>query len=133
MVLVPIFMTLFASWMLWGWCVGESRNLQWLRRWCAPPFVITVALISAGAGAVTTRVITRQTARQDVSALLTAIESRLHAGQPQVVLDQLKQLDRTEDPFADEFDVLQYITDMTDVLNGNPPQVAEVPADLPFH
>jgi hypothetical protein len=116
MVLIPIFMILFAGWMLWGWCVGEARNIRWLIRWCAPTFVILVAIISAGAAAGVSRALTKQAARRDISRLLDAIDSQLAAGNLQHVQRQLDKRDPGDDPDADAFDLLEHLAEMSDQI-----------------
>lgn len=124
MILIPIFLVLFACWMLWGWTVGESKNIKWLRHWCAPIFVMTVMLISAGAGAFITRGLVRNRAREDVANLLTAIEQKIRLGQGQDVVAEIQATDRTDDPDRDAFDLLDHVNLMNQ--NLSPPVVEQI-------
>lgn len=126
MILIPVFLLLFACWMLWGWMVGESKNIKWLRHWCAPIFVVTVILISAGAGAVVARRLTEAKVRTDVTKLLQTIEHKLTAGQGQDVMLEIRATDRSDDPDRDAFDLLDHIAVMHDNLSPSAQDIAEV-------
>ncbi len=125
MILIPIFLILFACWMLWGWTVGESKDIRWLRHWCAPIFVVTAMLISAGAGAVVTRGIVRNRVRDDVTQLLATIEQKILTGQSRKVVSEIQATDRSEDPDRDAFDLLDHITVMQENLSPSREEVAE--------
>ena len=131
MILIPIFLVLFACWMLWGWTVGESKNIKWLRRWCAPIFVVTVMLISAGAGAFITKGIVRRNVREDVAQLLATIEHEIKMGRGNEVVSEIQATDRSEDPDRDAFDLLDHIVVMQKNLTPEPENedVAELPGN----
>ncbi len=133
MILVPIFFMLFASWMLWGWTVGESKNIKWLRRWCAPVFVVTVVIMSAGAGAYIGRAVTRNAMRENIINLLATIELRIRTGGADKVIAELQTLDHSGDPDADAFDALDDVAQMADNLSIKPQDVAEGPRRLEMH
>jgi hypothetical protein len=133
MILIPIFLALFAGWMLWGWTVGESTNVKWLRRCCAPIFVVTVMLISAGAGAYITRAVIRNSVREDIANLLKTIEMRLQTGSADKVIAEIQALNHSDDPDADAFDVLDDVTQMTENLTIETQDVAEGPRQLEMH
>ncbi|MCA9051312.1 MAG: hypothetical protein KDA89_21390 [Planctomycetaceae bacterium] len=111
-ILLPLFFLLFTCWMLWGWTVGESKNLKWLRRWCAPTFVVCAMICAAGAGAGVTQVVVRQQLRHDVTELLETIELRIRTGSAGIVAAELRTIDHSEDPDADAFDVLDHLAVM---------------------
>ncbi len=133
MILVPIFFVLFSSWMLWGWTVGESKNIKWLRRSCAPVFVVTVAIMSAGAGAYIARAVTRNAMREDITNLLTTIELRIRTGGTDKVIAELQALDHSDDPDADAFDALDDVAQMAENLSIKPLDVAEGPRPLKMY
>ena len=133
MILIPIFLALFAGWMLWGWTVGESRNVKWLRCCCAPVFVVTVMLISAGAGAYITRAVIRNSVREDVANLLKTIEMKLQSGGADEVITEIQALNHSDDPDADAFDVLDDVAQMTENLTMEAQNVAEGPRPLEMH
>ncbi|HIE98977.1 MAG TPA: hypothetical protein EYG03_06195 [Planctomycetes bacterium] len=133
MILVPIFIVLFSSWMLWGWTVGESKNIKWLRRSCAPVFVVTVAIMSAGAGAYIARTVTRNAMREDITNLLTTIELRIRTGGTDKVIAELQALDHSDDPDADAFDALDDVAQMAENLSIKPLDVAEGPRPLKMY
>lgn len=127
MILIPLFLVLFACWMLWGWTVGESKDIKWLRRWCAPIFVVTVILISAGAGAVVTQVLVRQNVRHEVAELLEAIDRKISTGDAGEVVSEIRATDRHDDPDRDAFDLLDHLPVMHQNLSAPTEVVAERP------
>lgn len=113
--------------MLWGWVVGETKNIKWLRVWCGPIFVITAMLISAGTGAVATRIIFKRETRRNVSELLFSIEANILHGEQDRVLSEIRATDYTGHPDADDFDLLKHLPIMTDHLASKKTSVAERP------
>ena len=81
-------------------------------------------LISAGTGAVATRIILKRELRQNVSDLLTAIESQIAAGGAQQVLSEIRATDHTGDPDANDFDLLKHLPTMKDNLTAKQSSVA---------
>ncbi|MEQ9409423.1 MAG: hypothetical protein RIK87_16925 [Fuerstiella sp.] len=125
MILIPIFLMLFAGWMLWGWTVGESKNIKWLRQWCAPAFVVTAVLIAGGAGAGISRAVTRQQVLNDVTQLLENIELRIRTGGADLVLSEIEATDHSDDPDRDAFDLLKHLAVMNEHLAPKPEEVAQ--------
>lgn len=130
-VLPPIFLSLFAGWMLWGWTVGESKNIKWMRVWCAPLFVVTIMLLSLGAGALVSRVMTRRKARADVTEVLACIQQQLEAGNADFVLKEIQATDQTGNPDASDFDLLKHLEKMTANLDPELSRVAGKPRETP--
>lgn len=124
-ILIPIFFVLFSSWMLWGWVVGETNNIKWMRVCFAPTFVITAMLISAGAGVIVTRIVLKKELRHNVTELLTAIESRIAAGDTKTVLSEIRATDFTDSPDASDFDLLKHLPEMTENLSGGKQTIAK--------
>ncbi len=133
MILIPIFLILFAAWMLWGWSVGESKNIKWLRQWCAPTFVVTAVIIAAGAGAFLSRAITRQQVRSDVLKLLENVELRVRTGGADKVLSEIQATDHSDDPDRDAFDILDHLSVMNENLSPTSTEIAENPDRLQMH
>lgn len=133
MIFVPLFFLLFAGWMLWGWVVGETKNIKWLRRWCAPTFVVTVALIAAGAGAGISAAVVRKTLKDDFSNLLQVIEQRIRTGDAEQVAAELRQTDHSGDPDADAFDLLRHVPVMTENLTPKSTQISRKTSEPGFH
>lgn len=129
-ILPPIFLSLFAGWMLWGWTVGESKNIKWMRIWCAPPFVVTTMLLSLGAGAMVSRTLIRRQARADVAAVLSSIRQNLEAGNTELVLSEIRATDQTGNPDGPDFDLLQHLGKMTDNLGPANSKVASEPSGV---
>jgi len=130
-VFIPITLILFAGLMLWGWIEGESKNIRWLRHWCAPLFVMTAMLISAGAGAGAALAISRGAITADVAQLLQRIEEKISAGQSHEVVKEIRATDHTDDPDRDAFDLLKHLTVMNENLAAKTDQVASGPGTAP--
>ncbi len=133
MILIPIFLMLFAAWMLWGWSVGESKNIKWLRQWCAPTFVVTAVILAAGAGAFLSRAITRQQVRGEVVKLLENVELRVRTGGSDKVISEIQAADHSDDPDRDAFDILDHLTVMNKNLAPTSTEIAREPVGLQMH
>lgn len=127
MILIPIFLMLFSAWMLWGWSVGESKNIKWLRQWCAPAFVLTAVLIATGAGAAVSHILTRNKVRDDVAQLLENIELRIRTGGADRVVSEIRALDHSNDPDAEAFDLLNELSVVNENLGPNSTEIAFEP------
>ena len=126
-ILLPIFFLLFACWVLLGWVVGETQHVKWLRRCCAPIFVVTAMLISAGAGVAVTRGLVRKAVRDDVARLLDSIEQRIRMGESAKVISEIRATDHSDDPDRDAFDLLNHLSVMQQNLSNSSAAVAEKP------
>lgn len=122
MLIAGAFLTLFSAWALWGWAVGESRNIKALRKTCGPIFVVTASLIVAGGTIMVTRATLRQQAEQNVRELLTGIHDRLEQGQADLVQRQLQAL-IVDDPDEDPKNLLASLPDAASVLFVEKPKV----------
>lgn len=89
MALIPVFIILFAAWMLWGWLVSDVRDIRWMRKWCAILFVVTAILISVAAGAGVTMVVAKRQFRQDFHEFATAMKKQVDAGNHRLVAEEL--------------------------------------------
>ena len=113
--------------MLWGWIVGESKNIKWLRKWCAPTFVVTAVLIAGGAGAGISRALTLKQVEGDVAQLLENIELRVRTGGSQRVVEEIRSIDHSEDPDAEAFDLLSHLAVMNENLSPKTEEIAQKP------
>lgn len=121
MALVGILILLFAAWMLWGWLVGEHREIIWMRNWCATLFVITALLISGGAGVGVTIAISRSRHRADVRNFAEALEKQLAAGKYQEAKNSLQSVINTPDEWSDDsHDLLERMTTVTARMQQSP-------------
>lgn len=121
MALVGILILLFAAWMLWGWLVGEHREIIWMRNWCATLFVITALLISGGAGVGVTIAISRSRHRADVRNFAEALEKQLAAGKYQEARNSLQSVINTPDEWSDDsHDLLERMTTVTARMQQSP-------------
>jgi hypothetical protein len=125
MILIPVFLILFASWMLWGWVVGESKDIKWMRVWFAPIFVVTAVLIAAGAGAGIAVVMVRQRVTHDVAELLDTFQQAIEAGRAAEVAQEIRRTDRSDDPDRDAFDLLKHLS----VMQSNLKQTQQVASE----
>ena len=109
LLLVPIFICLFTSWMLWGWCVGESKNIKWLRQWCAPTFVVMSGLICLGIGAGAGGFVAKLMVQRDVHELLQNIEQRIDAGRAQDIAAEIRSANPHGNPDIGTFPILDLL------------------------
>lgn len=89
MALIPVFIILFAAWMLWGWLVSDVRDIRWMRKWCAILFVVTAVLISVAAGAGITMAVLKRQFRHDLHEFASALKKQVDAGNQQLVSEEL--------------------------------------------
>ena len=96
MILFAVFLTLFTAWMFWGWLVGESRDIRWMRNWCAGTFVVLAIMICLSSGAWLSHRLTEARHRDSVQRLTQQLHHRMNAGRIDDVKDALQHL--AEDP-----------------------------------
>lgn len=71
---------LITGWILLGWMIGESHDVVWLKRWCAPLFVgLAVVLCLCGSGWLTWRTVRAQQ-RQAIQQLANELHRRSREG-----------------------------------------------------
>lgn len=99
MALIPVFLILFAAWMLWGWLVSDVRDIRWMRKWCAIVFVVMAVSMSAGAGVGVTMAILKRQFRQDVREFAVSMKKQTDAGNQKLVTEELQQLIEPTDAF----------------------------------
>ena len=120
MILVPILLILFSCWSLWGWTVGDTKDIRWIRHFCGSAFVLSVALIAGGGGFMAARSMERSTARDKASDVLQAIADRIEAGGQQQVVRDIRKLDHRGDPDEDAYDLLDELPELTAKLSPQP-------------
>lgn len=116
MIVIALLVLLFTCWCLWGWFVGESRNIRWIRHWCGGMFVVMVTLIASAGGFLVGRGLERSTARDNAFEALQVIGDRLEAGDRQHVITAIRALDHRGDPDADAYDVLDELPQLVEKL-----------------
>lgn len=129
MIVIAILLVLMTCWSFWGWTVGDSRNIRWIRHWCGGTFVILVAVLSAGGGFMAARVQERAEARGRAFEALQTVADRLEAGETRRVITALRGLDHRGDPDEDAFDLLDELPDLTAKLQ--PQQASELADSAP--
>ncbi len=108
MALIPVFLLLFAAWMLWGWLVSDVRDIRWMRKWCAIVFVVMAVLMSAGAGVGITMAVLKRQFRSDVRDFALLVKKQVDAGNSKMVSEELQQLIEPTDAFPGQSsDILQ--------------------------
>lgn len=132
MLLFAVFLILFTSWMLWGWMVGESRDIRWMRNWCAGIFVVLCILVCLGGGAWISRQITQSSYRSDVRQLTRLLNERMQEGRIDDVRDALQHIAEEPDEWSTfSRDPLQRLSDVTAALSKTArSQVAAKPENL---
>lgn len=128
MIVAGAFLTLLSAWALWGWAVGESKNIKALRKTCGPLFVLTATTIVAGGTILVTRATVKQQAEHNVRELLTGIHDRLQNGEADLVRQQLQAL-IIVDPDEDPKDLMASLPAASSALVVDAPKVT-VAADI---
>ena len=120
MILGPILLILFSCWSFWGWTVGDTKDIRWIRHLCGSAFVLSIVLIAGGGGFIAARSIERSAARDKTSSALQAIVARIESGGKQQVVREIKKLDHGGDPDEDFYDLLDELPELTAKLNQQP-------------
>ncbi|MBL8817084.1 MAG: hypothetical protein JNL58_13735 [Planctomyces sp.] len=108
MALIPVFLLLFAAWMLWGWLVSDVRDIRWMRKWCAIVFVVMAVLMSAGAGVGITMAVLKRQFRAEVRDFALVVKKQLDSGNQQMISEELQQIIEPTDAFPGQSsDILQ--------------------------
>jgi hypothetical protein len=117
MYLLAVFLLLFTAWMFLGWMYGESRDVRWLRNWCAGIFVLMATLICLGGGAVFARRATQASCRASLEQFAKLLEERVEEGRIQDVRDAISHLaNRPEEWSSHSPDILTRINEVTQAL-----------------
>ena len=127
MILIPLFLLLLSAWVLWGWVVGECRDIKWLRHWCAPVFVVLIVAFTAGASTVISRALVRREVRADVEELLDNIELRLRTGAGIQVVREIQAVESQRDPEEESYDVLDHLSHLNERLAPSGREIAIAP------
>ncbi len=130
MIVVAVLLILFTCWSFWGWSVGDSRNIRWIRHWCGATFVVMIGLLAAGGGFMAARGIERSQARRNAFEALQTIADRLEAGEHQRVVRAIRALDHRGDPDEDAFDLLEELPRLATQLKTQPEDVPRVAAGV---
>lgn len=133
MILVGVFLTLFTAWIFWGWLVGESRNIRWMRNWCAGIFVVLAILICLGSGTWFSRRISESRHRDAVQRVTQLLHERMNEGRIEDVKDALQHLAEDPDELSTHSeDVLVRLSVVTEALQKTArTRVAEKSPGLP--
>lgn len=115
---------LLTCWSFWGWTVGDSRNIKWIRHWCGGTFVILVAVLATASGFIVARKMERSAARKSASEALHIVADRIEGGDARLVLQEIRRLDHTDDPDRDAYDLLTELPELANRLRPKPPAVA---------
>jgi hypothetical protein len=118
---------LMTCWSFWGWTIGDSRNIKWIRHWCGGTFVILLTVLATASGFVVARKTERSNAQKSASEALHVIADRIESGDAQLVVQEIRRLDHTDDPDRDAYDLL---TELPELVNRLRPKVPAVVSDL---
>jgi hypothetical protein len=117
MYLFAVFLVLFTAWMFLGWMIGESRDIRWMRNWCAGIFVVMAILICLGGGAVFARRMTQASCRTSLEQFAKLLEERSEEGRIQDVRDAISHLANQPDEWSSHSpDILTRINEVTQAL-----------------
>lgn len=117
MYLLAVFLLLFTAWMFLGWMIGESRDIRWMRNWCAGIFVVMAILICLGGGAVFARRSTQASCRASLEQFARLLEERAEEGRIQDVRDAISHLANRPDEWSSHSpDILSRINEVTQAL-----------------
>ena len=117
MYLLAVFLVLFTAWMFLGWMIGESRDIRWMRNWCAGIFVVMAILICLGGGAVFARRMTQASCRKSLEQFAKLLEERAEEGRIQDVRDAISHLANRPDEWSSHSpDILTRIDEVTQAL-----------------
>lgn len=117
MILFAVFLVLFTAWMLLGWFFGESRDIAWMRNWCAGIFVVMAVCICLGGGAYFARRMTQTACRASVQQFSRLLHERAKAGRMDDVRDAIEHLAEQPDEFSTHSpDILKRIAEVTEAL-----------------
>ena len=116
-ILFAVFFLLLTSWVLWGWLVGESRDIRWMRHWFAAFFVFAAALICFVAGAMITHQYDDTRYRKLVIEFSQLLEERLETNRIQDVRDALSHVNDEPDEWSSfSRDRLDRVKEVTEAL-----------------
>lgn len=79
--LIGTLLVLLTAWLFFGWLVGESADIRWLKHWCSALFVSMAVMLCLGGGAFVTHRITVSAHRKAVQELAYQLDQRLKNGQ----------------------------------------------------
>jgi hypothetical protein len=116
-ILSGVFLVLLTAWMFLGWRIGESRDIRWMRNWCAGIFVITSALICLGGGAVVARRMTQTSHRASVERFSRLLHERASEGRLDDVRDAIHYLaEQPAECSSYSPDILTRVDEVTEAL-----------------
>lgn len=116
-ILSAVFFLLLTSWVLWGWLVGESRDIRWMRNWFAAFFVVAAALTSFVAGAMIAHQFDEARYRKLVVEFSQLLEERLENHRIQDVRDALSHVNDEPDEWSSfSRDRLARVKEVTEAL-----------------
>lgn len=131
-ILIAVFLVLFTAWMLLGWMVGESRDIRWMRNWCAGIFVVMAILLCLGGGAWISRKMTQTAYRSSIQKFSRLLNERAGEGRMEDVRDAIQHLAEEPDEWSTHnADILRRIEEVTEALEKTSHRrVADKPRNL---
>lgn len=117
MILAGVFLILFTAWMLLGWFFGESRDIRWMRNWCAGIFVVLSILVCLGGGAFLARKLTQASYRSSMTEFSRLLHERMDEGRIEDVRDAIQHLSEEPDEWSTHSpDILKRVDELTEAL-----------------
>ncbi len=90
--LIGTLLVLLTGWLLFGWLVGESSDIRWLKHWCSVLFVAMAVMLCLSGGAFVTHRITTSSHRKAVQELAAQLHQRMKDGRTADVRDAISFL-----------------------------------------
>jgi len=116
-ILSGVFLVLFTAWMFLGWLIGESRDIRWMRNWCAGIFVILSIAVCLGGGALLSRKMTQSSHRASVERFSRLLHERASEGRLDDVRDAIQHLAEQPDEWSSHSpDILTRVDEVTEAL-----------------
>ena len=116
-ILFAVFFLLFAAWMFLGWMIGESRDIRWMRNWCAGIFVVVALVSCLAGGALMARRMTQASCRASVQEFSKLLNERAKQGRMEDVRDAIQHLAEQPDDWSSHSpDILARMTELTQAL-----------------
>jgi hypothetical protein len=120
--LIGTLLVLLTAWLFFGWLVGESADIRWLKHWCSALFVLMAVMLCLGGGAFVTHRITVSAHRKAVQELAWQLDKRLKTGQTSDVREAISFLANPPDERSNHSpDVLKRLEELRTAMREPSP------------
>ncbi|MFO0975177.1 MAG: hypothetical protein U0996_02205 [Planctomycetaceae bacterium] len=120
--LIGTLLVLLTGWLLFGWFVGESSDIRWLKHWCSVLFVSMAVVLCLSGGAFVTHRITTSSHRKAVQELAAQLNQRMKEGRTADVRDAISFLANPPDERSNHSpDILRRLEELRTALRETSP------------